>query len=307
KAGAFPQPIEVGTRRIAWSEEEVDSHLEALVARRDKSAPDEGCDPCRLCARRAAEVVMGDDVVRKLRQDADEARKGILQDAGLTASDKNVGMAQIGHLNVDKESRNFGQMWPAIETLAGEVCLSDRTVQRSLRRLVDRGHFKVAMAGGGGGQGPGYGRATRYKLGSGRFNGDTARSLTVTPVSPYSLKNPEEHPKETRARDNGFWRFWDEYDHQVDQLAAAAAFASEIAEGATVEEILDGLRRYKEAKPEDHAWLNPANFLSRKRYRDRPAVQPNLLLPVKGGASSLQAGDETNAATEAWRQAIGMS
>src|SRR4051812_20673436 len=35
KAGQFPRPIELGTRRIAWAEEEIDAHLEQLLAKRN--------------------------------------------------------------------------------------------------------------------------------------------------------------------------------------------------------------------------------------------------------------------------------
>jgi hypothetical protein len=244
---------------------------------------------------------MGDDVIRQLRQRADEARKAILRDAGYSATKKNVLTALIGHLNGDRLSRNFGLMWPAPETVANEVGCCVRTVRRALRRSRERGHFVVAIAGGGGGRGTHYGRTTRYALGSCYVNSDTAVPLSVTPVSvnsdtavplsvtpvlPNSLKKPEEHQNEAGARANGFWQFWSEYPHKVDELAAAAAFSHEIAEGTTAEEILEGLRRYVKAKPEDRQWLNPANFLSRKRYCDRPAEQPSLLLPVKGGAAS---------------------
>ena len=35
EAGQFPRPIELGARRIAWAEDEVDAHLETLVAKRN--------------------------------------------------------------------------------------------------------------------------------------------------------------------------------------------------------------------------------------------------------------------------------
>jgi prophage regulatory protein len=35
KAGQFPRPIELGARRIAWAEDEVDAYLEQLVAKRN--------------------------------------------------------------------------------------------------------------------------------------------------------------------------------------------------------------------------------------------------------------------------------
>ena len=38
KAGQFPRPIELGTRRIAWAGDEIDAHLEQLVAKRSAGA-----------------------------------------------------------------------------------------------------------------------------------------------------------------------------------------------------------------------------------------------------------------------------
>jgi prophage regulatory protein len=39
KAHQFPQPIDIGPRRIAWFEGEVDEHLETLAARRASDHP----------------------------------------------------------------------------------------------------------------------------------------------------------------------------------------------------------------------------------------------------------------------------
>jgi prophage regulatory protein len=36
KAGEFPKPVDLGARRIAWIEEEIDAHLERVVANRDQ-------------------------------------------------------------------------------------------------------------------------------------------------------------------------------------------------------------------------------------------------------------------------------
>ncbi len=36
RAGEFPQPVPVSSRRIAWLESEVDRHIEELVARRNR-------------------------------------------------------------------------------------------------------------------------------------------------------------------------------------------------------------------------------------------------------------------------------
>jgi prophage regulatory protein len=35
--GAFPRPIQIGENRVAWLEDEIDAHLEKLVAARDEA------------------------------------------------------------------------------------------------------------------------------------------------------------------------------------------------------------------------------------------------------------------------------
>jgi len=39
KVGQFPRPIELGARRIAWAEDEIDAHLDQLAAKRN-AAPE---------------------------------------------------------------------------------------------------------------------------------------------------------------------------------------------------------------------------------------------------------------------------
>jgi prophage regulatory protein len=36
KAGKFPKPVDVGPGRLAWVEEEIDAHVEGIVAARDQ-------------------------------------------------------------------------------------------------------------------------------------------------------------------------------------------------------------------------------------------------------------------------------
>jgi len=38
KADQFPKPIELGVPRMAWAEDEIDAHLEELVARRSAAS-----------------------------------------------------------------------------------------------------------------------------------------------------------------------------------------------------------------------------------------------------------------------------
>jgi hypothetical protein len=85
----------------------------------------------------------------------------------------------------------------------------------------------------------------------------------------------EESDGRARARrsfaSGDFDEFWKAYPHKVDQTLARAAFASAVREGAGLEEILAGIERYCAARPADREWINPANFLKRKRWLDQPA------------------------------------
>jgi hypothetical protein len=85
----------------------------------------------------------------------------------------------------------------------------------------------------------------------------------------------EESDARARARrsfaSGDFEKFWEVYPHKVDKTLARAAFAAAAREGAGLEQILEGIERYCAAKPADREWMNPANFLKRRRWEDEPA------------------------------------
>jgi len=85
----------------------------------------------------------------------------------------------------------------------------------------------------------------------------------------------EESDARARARrsfaSGDFAKFLEVYPHKVDLVLARAAFAEAVRNGAGIEEILAGVRRYCATKPADREWMNPANFLKRKRWEDQPA------------------------------------
>jgi hypothetical protein len=93
----------------------------------------------------------------------------------------------------------------------------------------------------------------------------------------------EESDARARARrsfaSGDFQKFWEVYPHKVDPVLARAAFAAAVREGADLEEILAGVRRYCATKPADREWMNPANFLKRKRWQDQPASAGTTIEP----------------------------
>ncbi|MEM1040877.1 MAG: DUF1376 domain-containing protein [Pseudomonadota bacterium] len=71
-----------------------------------------------------------------------------------------------------------------------------------------------------------------------------------------------------------FNRFWDDWPNKVGRKAAVDAFGKAIKRGASAENIIAGVGRYKRDKPPDRQWLNPATFLNQERWNDEPSSQP---------------------------------
>jgi hypothetical protein len=71
-------------------------------------------------------------------------------------------------------------------------------------------------------------------------------------------------PRQTDA----FHRFWSAWPNKVGKPAAERAFAKHAHE---IDAILEGVRRYIDAKPPERPWLNPATFLNQRRWEDEPA------------------------------------
>jgi hypothetical protein len=94
---------------------------------------------------------------------------------------------------------------------------------------------------------------------------------------------PEPEPITRARRANGhaildgdvaeaFDLFWEEYPEKVGKPAARLKFPAALKRAGSIVVILDGLRRYKQRKPPDRAWLNPATFLHQDRWLDQPAA-----------------------------------
>ncbi|WP_370931066.1 DUF1376 domain-containing protein [Bartonella sp. DGB1] len=81
--------------------------------------------------------------------------------------------------------------------------------------------------------------------------------------------------KKAKIPPDDFNIFWEEYPHKVGKSVAIKAY-SLARETVTCDVILDGLRRYKQSKPESYQWLNPSTFLNQKRWEDEPAKVINL-------------------------------
>lgn len=102
-----------------------------------------------------------------------------------------------------------------------------------------------------------------------------SRSIRRTKKRTTFFSDSNESSVGERARespDNGFEQWWDEYPHKVGGKADCRRAYAAAAIRASPGDLLEGMRRYKAAKPPDQHWLNPDNFLKRDRWLDQAAT-----------------------------------
>lgn len=102
-----------------------------------------------------------------------------------------------------------------------------------------------------------------------------------TPPKEKDLKVPKEKP--SKWPEGSFDRIWTAYPHKVGKKAAFSKLAVIERNGeATPEEILDGIERYKLAKPEHHDWANPLTWLNQGRWADEYGTPAATGPPLNG-------------------------
>lgn len=106
-----------------------------------------------------------------------------------------------------------------------------------------------------------------------------------------NLTNPpkEKDPKGSQKKAPPKWpagsfdRIWSAYPHKVGKKAVYAKLALiERSAEARPDEIVDGIERYKLAKPEHHDWKNPLTWLSQGCWADEYGTPAGTGPPTNG-------------------------
>ncbi|WP_368737025.1 DUF1376 domain-containing protein [Methylobacterium brachythecii] len=95
-----------------------------------------------------------------------------------------------------------------------------------------------------------------------------------------------------------FDEFWAAYPHKVGKDAARKAFdIVRRSDRVSFAEILEGLARYKAAKPPTRDWCHPTTWLNQGRWADQPAdpPQPPARASPRTSTADLWAGDAFDA------------
>lgn len=200
------------------------------------------------------------------------------------------GIAEIANDTHDYE------FFMSVARFAQKIRVSERSVQRALRRLVEDGFLEIVHEAD-----PTAWRPTTYRFlmpevvavyaPRGRPAdtvsppGDkmapppvTARHQPGDVVAPRSQVEPKKEPNQ----DLGFEEFWTLYPKKRHRPAALKAWKAANAEPGAV---MDGLYRWKQSDAWRRGFIEDAStFLNQRQWEDRPAAEPRSNGQATGGA-----------------------
>jgi hypothetical protein len=104
-------------------------------------------------------------------------------------------------------------------------------------------------------------------------------------TNPPKEKDPKGSQKKTPPKwpAGSFDRIWSAYPHKVGKKAVYAKLALiERSAEARPDEIVDGIERYKLAKPEHHDWKNPLTWLNQGCWADEYGTPAGTGPPTNG-------------------------
>jgi len=225
-----------------------------------------------------------------------ESISNVLNYSRASGTDKVV---LIGIANHDGD----GGSWPSIATLARYANVDARTVQRSIKHLVEMGEIVVHDQQGGTQHTRPDRRPNRYEITVPKrgdvlvtplgARGDTGDVHGVTSMTPRgdahvtrTVLEPSTEPTTTalarpsRASttdDRLFEEFWITYPRKVGKRNAKAAYVRARRRGFMHTDILDGAQRYRDdPNRENQFTAHPTTWLNRDGWQDEP-------LPARNG------------------------
>lgn len=185
------------------------------------------------------------------------------------------------------------EAWPSQATIATKASVSVRTVQRAVNALVAANYLTVAKHAGGSANCREDRRPHRYTIIIKTLRGDAKSTrakrddsgddngATFT-TDTGRLLRPKNHPIEPYKEQPGdFDLFWKIYPIKVGKQAARKAFDKAL-KSATLEEILEGAKRYA-SDPNRHPsyTAHASTWLNAGRWADEPLPPRELTTEEK--------------------------
>jgi hypothetical protein len=193
------------------------------------------------------------------------------------------------YLTVRRYAMGKKECWPSRETLAGDMDLSAKTIQRLLKKLVEYGALEIEPRYTDSGRQtsnvyrimwdePKTGQESPPPLDT--SDHDEGVSHDQVPGSPMSHEDIPIRSKQTKTigqgvtalADKQFDEFWEIYPRKVGKPQAQKAFKKALEE-ISLEEILRCTKEYQQQRRgEDLKFTkHPATFLNSKPWLDEPA------------------------------------
>lgn len=104
---------------------------------------------------------------------------------------------------------------------------------------------------------------------------ESTHTHTHTQLESFSEPNGSTKDKRVGSVDREFELWWQGYPHKVGKGGARSKFL--IARRKTsLDELIEGVKRYIASKPKDRAWCHPGTWLNQERWLDEPATADDL-------------------------------
>lgn len=182
-----------------------------------------------------------------------------------------------------------GECWPSQKDLAKQTSMTDRSIRRHIEWLVSRGIITKSRRR----RRDGSFTSDLFKINSGssrKMNQgkdcppENLSGGQNVPSPPEKLSGHEPspvltsvntEPSKTRAGKKSsqvylsFQTWYERYPHKVGVGAAEKAFRRAIKH-SSLTELLEGVDRYIQTKPQGRQWCNPATWLNEQRWLDQP-------------------------------------
>jgi hypothetical protein len=183
----------------------------------------------------------------------------------------------------DAHNGHTGDCFPRAKRLMSTTLLGESTIRKAMKELESAGLLSREIIVDEDGRTKG----VRYTLGcddvgatseppgapTGGGRGPVRQVGGATSEPSYIKNNRKEETGKNNqdARERAFSEvFWPSYPHQVGMPVARKAFFSALKK-VDLETLMAGLEAYKQTKPDNIAWCNPATWLNQERWADQPS------------------------------------
>ena len=197
------------------------------------------------------------------------------------------------HLALADFANDEGECFPSVRTLALKARCSEQWVRQGIRKMIDHDLIEIVE------RGLGRGNVNRYRLKGVSKKGESDFGISAKGVS-LSTENPKsddslsiyQNHHEPSIHRPSFDSFWNAYPKKVGKGLALKAFVKIMTskEAPTLDDLLEGIERYKKTISDSKYIAHPTTWLNGHRWLDEisTSADPSARLVVSPAISNAQ-------------------